>query len=116
MDILFILLNKLRLFLIYSGTAYFNTLIFSDRYGLHQLLVDYKAKNPSKEQLEQVVDFALRENCRVIFSQIDYNKRIAKGIAKAIDGVVVEFDPYKKEYSDNMLLLSEKLNKALQNY
>ncbi len=54
---------------------------FADEYGLEQIAIEQSGKEPTAEQLQQLIDEAKEENIKVIFVQSQFSKEIAESIA-----------------------------------
>jgi zinc transport system substrate-binding protein len=75
---------------------------FADQFQLQQLPVEISGKEPSPRQLARIIEFAKRENIRVMFVQSQFSGSGARAIMDAMDGVVVSLDPLGESYPDNL--------------
>ncbi len=75
---------------------------FTDAYGLEQLAIEQAGKDPTAEQLRQVIDTARREDIKVIFVQAQFSRELAASVAREIDGVAVSIDPLAEDYIVNL--------------
>jgi len=75
---------------------------FTDAYGLEQLAIEQAGKDPTAEQLRQIIDTARREDIKVIFVQAQFSRELAASVAREIDGVAVSIDPLAEDYIDNL--------------
>jgi len=75
---------------------------FADAYGLRQISIESEGKLPGAKSLSSLVDFAKRENIKIIFVQQQSRQRNAATIAQAINGAVVHVDPLAENYIDNL--------------
>jgi zinc transport system substrate-binding protein len=74
----------------------------ADDYGLEQVSIEDSGKEPTAEQLKKIIDKAKQENIKVIFVQAQFNKDVAKAIAKEIQATVVSIDPLAEDYINNL--------------
>ena len=88
---------------------------FASEFGLEQIVIEQDGKEPTAEQLQNLIDKAREENIKVIFIQSQFNKEIAGGIAEEIGAVVVSIDPLSEDYTNNLrniaTTITEHLNK-----
>lgn len=71
---------------------------FTNTYGIRQLAIELDGKEPSPRHLERMIDQALRDGTRVIFTQPEFPLRSAEVIAKAINGRVVVLNPLDADW------------------
>ncbi len=88
---------------------------FADEYDIKQVAIEQSGKEPTAEQLQELIDEAEKENIKVIFVQSQFNKDIAESIAEEIDAVVVSIDPLSENYISNLrnvaITITENLKK-----
>ena len=87
---------------------------FADAYGLHQVPVEIRGKEPTPRELTRFVARARRQNVRVIFVQKQFSQASARALARAIDGAVVALDPLAEDYLANMKRMARKIRSGLQ--
>lgn len=75
---------------------------FADEYGLKQIPIEQSGKEPTAEELAELIDLARDENIKVIFVQSQFNQEIANSIAEEIGAVVVSIDPLSEDYINNL--------------
>lgn len=75
---------------------------FASEYGLNMISVEIEGKEPSAQDLAELVDLAKEKNVKVIFVQAQFSTRSAEVLAKEIGGEVVAVDPLAKDYVANM--------------
>lgn len=86
---------------------------FADHYGLVQVPVEIEGKEPSAEDMQNVIDEANEKGIKVIFVQSGFSTSSAETIASEIGGEVVEIDPLAKDYIDNLSKVAEAFEKGL---
>lgn len=86
---------------------------FGDSYGLEQVAVEIEGKTPSAKQLSKLIEKAKADGVKVIFVQPQYEKKAARAIAKAIDGVVVPMNPLPRNYLKSMEDMANILRKSI---
>jgi zinc transport system substrate-binding protein len=74
----------------------------ADAYGFKQEAIEIEGKDPSPEQLKEIIDEAKADETRVIFVQKQFSTKSAEAIAEAIGGAVVQIDPLAKDYFSNL--------------
>ncbi|AKB80558.1 Zinc ABC transporter, periplasmic-binding protein ZnuA [Methanosarcina horonobensis HB-1 = JCM 15518] len=75
---------------------------FAAEYGLNMISVEIEGKEPSAQDLTNLVDLAKEKNVKVIFVQSQFSTRSAEVLAQEIGGEVVAVDPLAKNYIENM--------------
>ncbi len=88
---------------------------FAEDYGLEQVAIEQSGKEPTAEELQELIDLAREENVKVIFVQTQFNQEIAESIAEEVGAVVVSINPLAEDYVNNLrsvaTAISENLNK-----
>jgi zinc transport system substrate-binding protein len=82
-------------------------------YNFSQEYIEIEGKQPSIQDLQNIVAEAKQDNIRVIFVQKQFSQDSAKAIAQNINGVVVEVDPLDPDYFNNMKVLAQSISSAL---
>jgi zinc transport system substrate-binding protein len=88
---------------------------FADEYGLKQIAIEQSGKEPSAEQLQNIIDEAKEENIKVIFVQSQFNKEIAESVAEEIGAIVVSIDPLSEDYVANLKNVATTISESLNN-
>lgn len=87
---------------------------FADEYGLEQISIEESGKEPTAQELQNIIEEAKEENIKVIFVQSQFNREIAESVAEQIGGVVVSIDPLSEDYLSNLknigTTIAENLN------
>ena len=87
---------------------------FAKEYDLKQLSIEEYGKEPTPQQLQQLIDEVKAENISVIFVSPQFNARSAETIANEIHGTVVAVDPLAENYLENMQKIADAFAKAMQ--
>lgn len=87
---------------------------FAEEYGLEQISIENEGKEPSSEELINLVKKAKLNNIRVIFVSPQVNPKSVTVIASEIDGKVVLLDPLARDYLTNMRVVSKNIAQALK--
>jgi zinc transport system substrate-binding protein len=86
---------------------------FANRYDLQQIAIEYQGKEPGAKAIANIINLAVKERIRVIFVQPQFDQRLAKQIADAIDGQVIAVDPLSGDYVNNMRTVAKQFSKVL---
>jgi len=80
-------------------------------YGFEQIAIEIDGKEPSVENLANIIDTAKEENIKTIFVQRQFSTKSAEAIARQIGGVVVPLDPLAEDYIENLRRIGEEMGK-----
>ncbi|MCK4891224.1 MAG: zinc ABC transporter substrate-binding protein, partial [Candidatus Pacebacteria bacterium] len=80
-------------------------------YGFEQIAIEIDGKEPSAENLANIIDTAKEENIKTIFVQKQFSQKSAEAIAKQIGGSVVPLDPLADDYVENLRRIVEEIGK-----
>ena len=80
-------------------------------YGFQQIAIEIDGKEPSAENLANIIDTAKKENIKTIFVQEQFSTKSAEAIARQIGGSVVPLDPLNRNYIDNLRKIGEEMGK-----
>lgn len=83
-------------------------------YGLEQISIEHKGKEPSVQWLQKIMNEAKMKNIRAIFIQKEFDKRSAEIISQELNIPVVTVNPLAEYWSGEMLQLLDKLENAIQ--
>ena len=78
-------------------------------YDFEQIAIEIDGKEPSAEDLANIIDTAKKENIKTIFVQKQFSQKSAEAIAKQIDGSVVPLDPLSKDYIENLRRIAKEI-------
>jgi zinc transport system substrate-binding protein len=84
---------------------------FCKDYHLKQISIESGGKEPTPQEIANIVDFARKNNIKVVFVEPQYNPSSAKVIASEIGGQVVTVDDLSENYIGNM----KKVEEAFEN-
>jgi len=80
-------------------------------YNFKQIAIEIDGKEPSAENLAEIIDIAKKENIKTIFVQEQFSQKSAEAIAQEINGTVVPLDPLSKNYVENLKKIGEEMGK-----
>jgi len=87
---------------------------FADQFGLRQIPVEIRGKEPSPARLAAIIEYARSENIRVVFVQSQFSTRSAEAVAREIGGTVITVDPLAEQYIDNLRTIALTISRNLQ--
>lgn len=82
---------------------------FARDYGLNQVSIEVDGKEPSVLKTKQVIDNLQNKGVKKILYSRQSPNAAAKQIASQIDAEIIEYDPLKRNWSDNITYLSDVL-------
>lgn len=71
---------------------------FCKDYGLKQIPIEYGGKEPTSQELMYVIDYARKNNIKIVFIEPQFNPKSAEVIASEINGKVVTIDDLSENY------------------
>ena len=80
-------------------------------HGFEQIAIEIEGKEPSAENLANIIDMAKKENIRTIFVQKQFSQKSAEAIARQIGGNVVSLDPLAEDYIENLRRIGKEMGK-----
>lgn len=81
---------------------------FCRDYGLSQLSIEMEGKDPTPQQLTNILNQARAAQIKTIFIQPQYNNKGANLIAQELGAQVVNLDPYSENYMQTMRDIANK--------
>lgn len=75
---------------------------FCQDYGLEQIAVESGGKEPTSQELAELVDVARKNNIKIVFVEPQFSNKSAEVIATEIGGKVVVVDPLAENYLENL--------------
>lgn len=88
---------------------------FAREYGLVQYSLEPGGKEPTPQRMATLVDFANKEDIRIIYIQSDFDKEQARVFAEEINGEVLQMWPLNPAWFENMEEITELLTEQFQN-
>lgn len=79
---------------------------FAREYGLQQYALEMSGKEPTPQQMMNVVDIAKNENIKVIYIQSEFDMDNARVFAEEIKGRVIQIRPLDAAWTDNLKEMS----------
>jgi len=86
---------------------------FADRYGFRQVPIEVAGKSPTMAQLKGILTLAKKKRIKSILVQKQFGTSMAKVIADAMGGTVVEVDPLSPMYIKSIKTIARKLADSL---
>jgi zinc transport system substrate-binding protein len=83
---------------------------FARDYGLTQYAIETDGKEPSPEQLKQLMDAAKKENIKTIFVQQEFDRKNAEIIARETGCRIVVINPLSYHWREEMLRIAQALS------
>jgi zinc transport system substrate-binding protein len=87
---------------------------FTDEYGLHMLSIEIEGKEPSAQEMTEIIDEAKEHGIKAVFVQSQFSTTSAEAIAEEIDGKVVQIDPLAKDYIENVDYVTTTIAEATE--
>lgn len=94
--------NNTKILVYHPAWAY-----FCRDYDLQQISIEAEGKEPTAQDIANLIDQAKNENISVIFVSPEFSSSNAKVIADEIGGKVVVVDPLSENYLENMKKVAE---------
>lgn len=86
---------------------------FAAAYGLKQVPIEMEGKEPGPKQLAELIDYAKKNNIRVVFIEPQFAQKAAQTIAQSIGGAVATIDPLQEDWPAGMTAIAAALAQAL---
>ncbi len=87
---------------------------FALDYDLTQIAIEVDGKEPSAQQLAELIDEAKEHSIKVVFTSPQFSTASAKAIAQEIKGQVVGIDSLDKDYINNMRSILKSMKAAME--
>lgn len=87
---------------------------FADDYGLKMVTIEEDGKESTAKKLQEVIDFAKRENIKFVFYQEEFDSNQAETIAKEIGGKTIKVAPLASDYIENLKSIANKFKEILE--
>jgi len=86
---------------------------FARDYNLEQIPIEIGGKEPSAQDVSQIIEEAKSRNIKIIFASPQFNPQMAEVIAHEIGGNVVSIDQLAKDYISNLQIVSNEMVEAM---
>ncbi|MBP9706183.1 MAG: zinc ABC transporter substrate-binding protein [Oligoflexales bacterium] len=87
---------------------------FAALYQLEQIAVEHEGKEPSAKLLQDIAILAKQENLKYFYFQPQHSLRTAQTLAKQLSLELVELDPLKYNYFENMNYIARELSEGFK--
>jgi len=94
--------NNTKIMVYHPAWAY-----FCKDYNLQQIAIESEGKEPTPQEIANLVDEARADNIKIIFVTPEFSSSNAEVIANEIGGKVVVVDPLDSNYLENMQKVAE---------
>ena len=84
---------------------------FCRDYGFRQLSIEVEGKDPTPNELTNILKNAKLSDIKTVFVQIQYSNKGANLIARQIGAQVVTLNPYDENYESSMLEITASFSK-----
>ncbi len=98
--------SKVKSFIIYHPALSY----FARDYNLTQYSIEFEGKNPSPQQLRQMIDFAKEQEIKTIFVQKGFDMKNAESLAKEVGASIYPIDPLSYNWSEELIKIAEILS------
>ena len=82
---------------------------FANEYNLVQFAVEVEGKKPKPKEMIMIIDEAIEENVKVIFTQPEFSDKSAKIIAKEAKVSVMKISPLNPNWSNNLISMAKAI-------
>ena len=82
---------------------------FADQYGLNQYSIEVEGKNPTPQQMSELIQKAKKDNVKVVFVQEEYDKKNAEPIAKELGAEIVSINPLSYSWNDELIKIAKAI-------
>lgn len=82
---------------------------FARDYGLEQYVIEMEGKEPSANQIKELIRTAKERNVKTVFIQEEFDKKNAELIAKEAGCKLVVINPLSYEWKDEMIRIAKAL-------
>lgn len=87
---------------------------FADDYGLKMVTIEGQGKKATPKKVQEVIDFARKENIKFVFYQEEFDNQQAETIANEIGGTTVKVAPLAQSYIKNLRDTKNMLKEILK--
>lgn len=86
----------------------------ADDYGLEMYALEEEGKESTAMHLQEMIDFAKKENIKAIFYQEEIDSSQSKAFAEEIGGKTVQLSPLAADYIENLKKMAETISEVMQ--
>lgn len=86
---------------------------FADDYGLKMVTIEEDGKQTTAQSLQNVIDFAKKENIKFVFYQEEFDSKQAEIVAKEIGGATAKVAPLAPDYIENLKNIANTFRRTL---
>ncbi|ACZ61721.1 metal ABC transporter solute-binding protein, Zn/Mn family [Dehalococcoides mccartyi] len=86
---------------------------FARDYNLEELSIEIEGKEPTPQQMIEIIDLAIQNNISIVFASPQFSSRSAESIASEIDGQVIMIDPLAQDYIKNMEFVYKQMQEVM---
>lgn len=87
---------------------------FADDYGLKMLAIEDHGKKATALKVQEVIEFAKREDIKFVFYQEEFDSGQAETISDEIEGEAIKVAPLAPNYIENLLHIANKFKDTLK--
>lgn len=87
---------------------------FAEDYSLSQYALEEHGKETTAKRLAEIADLAKKENIKTIFYQAEASQNQVLAFAEEIDGEAVMLEPLAADYTQNLKVMTDLLEKAME--
>jgi len=87
---------------------------FADDYGLRVYALEQEGREATAQDLQDMIDFAKKNDIKVIFTQAENASRQPAAFAEEVGGEVCVLDPLSEDYINNIKHMAEQIAKAIK--
>lgn len=82
---------------------------FAEEYNLKMVAIEEGGKEATAKHLEEIIDFAKKNNIEKIFHQAEIDSRQTQALAEEIGAEMVKLDPLAEDYLNNLIKMAEEI-------
>jgi zinc transport system substrate-binding protein len=82
-------------------------------YGLQEIPVEFEGKEPSPSRMKALIDMARQEKLKIIFVQVEFDKKNAKAIAGETGARIVTIDPLSADWYTSTKYIINAIKESL---
>ena len=87
---------------------------FADKYGLEMVSLEQEGKEATIQDLQNIIDFAEKEDIRVIFYQAEIDSKQSETFALEIDGKAEMVEPLSGDYINNLENMAKTFKEVME--